>query len=288
MPIRPVCGALEVPAKPGLNGIKSNPVRNHLSESDAYERRVDAYYSELEDLLSWELADKNDEPFWRWIASRGHPGAILEVGCGAGRVTRLLARRGVPVLAVDLSPNLLRRAGERVSACSNVQLARADFRLLPTARRFGLVVAADDPFSHMVEEWRRAESFESVADRLELGGTMILDALWFPETQREIACGPGGLKKEHACNTDHGRLRIKETWELEAGTNECRAAYEYKLGDEVARRVEFAGRVWTHAEVRWRCESCQLRVNRCWGNYRRDPWEPGTSTRLIFEAVRTE
>lgn len=259
-----------------------------MSEADAYERRIDTYYSELEDLLTWELADKDDEEFWRWIASRHGHEAILEVGCGAGRITRLLARGGIPVLAVDLSRDLLRRAGTRVSAYSNVQLARADFRLLPTAFRFGLVVAADDPFSHMVEEWRRAESFRAVADRLVPAGALILDALWFSPNQREIAHSAGGLTKEHVSTSERGLLRVREDWHLEEETSRCRAAYEYWLEGELIRQVEFTGRVWTYAEVRQRCESSGLTIKRCWGDYGRSRWSPDTSARLIVEAVRVE
>ncbi len=257
-----------------------------MNEAGAYERRVDDYYSELEDLLAWELADKDDEEFWRWIASRHGRGPILEVGCGAGRITRLLARGSAPVLAVDLSRDLLTRAETRVSTYSNVQLARADFRLLPTAWRFGLVVAADDPFSHMIEEWRRAESFQAVADRLEPAGALILDALWFAPDQRRAARGPGGLTKEHVSRSERGLLRVRENWHLEAETSRCRAAYEYWLEGELIRQVDFKGRFWTYTEVRQRCKSSGLAIRRCWGDYGRNRWSPETSDRLIVEAMR--
>ncbi len=259
-----------------------------MSQVKTYQRRVDHYYGELGDLLVWELEDKDDEAFWQWIAFQEGHEALLELGCGTGRVTRVLARRGLPILAVDLSGELLRRAWRRVSGYANVHLVRADFRRLPTGVRFGLVVAAGDPFSHMLEEWRRAESFQEVADRLEVGGTLVLDALWFPPSQRARARTNGGLTKEHATSTSEGLLRIRETWALRQKTSRCDAVYEYRLGDEWVKKVGFSGHMWTYHEIRERCMAAGLEIRRCWGDYERSPWDRETSTRLIIEAVRCE
>lgn len=255
--------------------------------ADAYQRRVGAYYREIGSLLTWELANRDDEGFWNWIVSRECYGFVLEIGCGAGRVTQVLAQSGAPILAVDLSRTLLERAARRASGLSNVQFVRADFRMLPTTDRFGLVVAAGDPFSHMVEEWRRANSFQAVADRLEVGGIMVLDALWFSLSQRAAARGPEGLRKEHVTETEKGRLRVKETWQLGSDLSRCQAVYEYWLENDLLKRVDFTGRMWSYQEIRQRCESCGLRMRRCWGDYDRSPWNPDTSGRLIVEAIRS-
>jgi cyclopropane fatty-acyl-phospholipid synthase-like methyltransferase len=46
-------------------------------------------------------------------AKPGGTGTCLEVGCGDGRMTVVLAERWEHVLAVDVSPEMLRRAGDR-------------------------------------------------------------------------------------------------------------------------------------------------------------------------------
>lgn len=41
------------------------------------------------------------------------PGPLVDLGCGAGRLAVRFARRGFPVVAVDLSPAMLRAAGRK-------------------------------------------------------------------------------------------------------------------------------------------------------------------------------
>jgi SAM-dependent methyltransferase len=67
-------------------------------------------------------------------------GEALEVGCGTGAFSRLLAERAGRVLALDLSPNMIALAGEMSSRFPNVAFEVADVltRELP-AERFDCV-----------------------------------------------------------------------------------------------------------------------------------------------------
>lgn len=51
---------------------------------------------------------------------------ILEIGCGAGEFSRLLAARAESVLAIDLSPQMIRLARERSKLYANVEFVNAD------------------------------------------------------------------------------------------------------------------------------------------------------------------
>jgi ubiquinone/menaquinone biosynthesis C-methylase UbiE len=53
-------------------------------------------------------------------------GRALEVGCGTGEFTRLLAARSGRVLAVDLSPHMIRVARGRSKLQANVEFVNAD------------------------------------------------------------------------------------------------------------------------------------------------------------------
>ncbi len=50
----------------------------------------------------------------------------LEIGCGTGAFSRLLAARAASVLAVDLSPRMVRLARERSKSYTNVEFVEAD------------------------------------------------------------------------------------------------------------------------------------------------------------------
>jgi SAM-dependent methyltransferase len=55
----------------------------------------------------------------------------LELGCGTGLFLEHVARTGASVRAIDISPDLLARARERVARFTSVQLDRGDAERLP-------------------------------------------------------------------------------------------------------------------------------------------------------------
>ena len=98
-------------------------------------------------------------------------GRVLEVGCGMGRYTLLLARRGICVEGLDLSGVLLDRLKEFDHERHQIPLHAADISDLPEtlARGFDLVLGF---FTlHHVHDLRRC--FEGVAKALRPGGRVV-------------------------------------------------------------------------------------------------------------------
>jgi len=75
-----------------LNGDKT-PHRIHRDDGYAEDASFDAYFSEYDD---WPQYEKD--------ALKEVEGAVLDVGCGAGRHALWLQQRGFRVTAVDISP----------------------------------------------------------------------------------------------------------------------------------------------------------------------------------------
>lgn len=68
-------------------------------------------------------------------------GRVLEIGCGTGEFSRLLAGRAGEVLALDLSPQMIRLARERSQAHPNIEFVVGDAAAHPLpAERFDCVV----------------------------------------------------------------------------------------------------------------------------------------------------
>ncbi len=82
------------------------------------------FWAEGERLLQ-ELLDRADAP-------EIDPGSTtLDVGCGVGRFTRVLAQRSVQVHGVDVSPEMLDRARRLLGSHANVQLHQGDGVSIP-------------------------------------------------------------------------------------------------------------------------------------------------------------
>ena len=114
-----------------------------------------------------------DVDFYRGVA-REHPGPILELGCGDGRVALALVDDGHDVTGVDRSTEMLAaleaRRGDR-----SIAIHEGDMRTVRLGRRFGLVIAPFNAFAHLVTHEDRVAFFETVAAHLAPGGTLVFD-----------------------------------------------------------------------------------------------------------------
>src|SRR6185503_171383 len=55
---------------------------------------------------------------------------VVEIGCGLGRLTRVLAERAARVWALDIAEEMLRRAREQLPEVDNVEWVHGDGRTL--------------------------------------------------------------------------------------------------------------------------------------------------------------
>lgn len=262
-----------------------------LSES-GLRAELEAYYEPL--LPHWDrtLADRGDLEFWRRAVETREQPSVLELGAGSGRVTEVLAPAARRVVALDLVPGALRRARERLSGARNVFPLAADMRTFRLDTRFDLVVAANDPFSHLRTDRGRRRALERVAGHLAPDGRFLLDALWFTDAWLEEAAGPGGKSWESAVPggeaREHGaggagELRVRQRWRCRPETRLCEAEYELLLDGRRVAESTFRGRYWTPEEVDRSLRRAGLLVEELWGDYRRSAWTP-SSDRLVVAA----
>lgn len=99
---------------------------------------------------------------------------VLDLCCGAGRHTRLLAERGFRVAGVDLSATLLARANEDGR---QYHLARSDMRRLPFGPIFDLVTNFFTSFGYFSTNAENRQILEAIDSVLAPGGRFLIDYL---------------------------------------------------------------------------------------------------------------
>ncbi len=147
-----------------------------MTYSDAWEefrRRVDLdEYATRWDRLEAMGNDVHGEAEFvmRWGAPTGEPTRVLDAGCGAGRVARELARRGVDTTGIDLDIDLLTRAATRTS---DVTWVHADLADLDLPERFDCVVLAGNVLPY-VEPARQSDALGACVRHLDASGRLIM------------------------------------------------------------------------------------------------------------------
>jgi SAM-dependent methyltransferase len=110
-----------------------------------------------------------------WL--RVAPGTtVLEIGCGVGRWSRRLARRGAIVTGIDLSQKMIARARERAAidrVADRCRFVVADVCALPVGGTFDLVLGVT-VLQHILDPTRFQGAVTDLAEHLRPGGRMIL------------------------------------------------------------------------------------------------------------------
>ena len=100
-------------------------------------------------------------------------GILLDLGCGTGSMTELLAKQGYDMIGVDLSDSMLDIAIEkRAQSGHNILYLQQEFELYGTVRA---VICLCDSLNYLLEEDDLLTTFKLVNNYLDPNGLFIFD-----------------------------------------------------------------------------------------------------------------
>jgi SAM-dependent methyltransferase len=114
----------------------------------------------------------DDEGAVAALAALAGDGPALEFGVGTGRLAVPLAERGVEVVGVDLSPEMLAKLKEKSSA---VTVVEADMTTVSLEREFSLAYIAFNSIFALDTQQAQVELFRNAAAHLRPGGRFVLE-----------------------------------------------------------------------------------------------------------------
>ncbi|RKN12628.1 class I SAM-dependent methyltransferase [Streptomyces radicis] len=143
------------------------------------------------------------------IAAASPPGAhLLELGCGVGRVTRPLLRRGFAVTAVDESPEMLAHVSGARTVCSPIETLELGDERFDVVVLGSFLVHTGDP---AVRRGLLATCRRYVAG----GGAVLIEREgddWHERVPRERELGNGGVVRVVSADpvdADTSRIRVE-------------------------------------------------------------------------------
>jgi SAM-dependent methyltransferase len=187
---------------------------------------------------------------------------VLDLGCGAGRGTLELARRGHRVLGVDADERALAEAraaakGERL----NVHFLKNDPRLIAYRAEFDAVVSLDSAFGRLETDRDDLKCLEAARKGLKPGGKLLLDLLNRERVLRHFEPNSWGQSQEGKGPVTLDRVHF----DFEKGRLDNHRTI---VGPKGERTPSFTSlRVYALTEVKALLERAGLRYERCWGGY---------------------
>ena len=243
----------------------------------------DAYAS----FYDWENArtlGRRDLPFWKRTLAEVS-GAVLELGCGTGRLTMPLARAGIAITGIDRSETMLARAVSRARRIARVRrprLVRGDIRTLPfRSGRFAAVMAPYGLFQSLIRESDLsavlAESFRVLRRGGRLGIDLVPDLPAWREYQERVSLrgrGPRG-----------GEVTLVES--VRQDRRRRLTIFDETFIEKIGRRTErhtfsLTFRTLSLPEVVERVERAGFGVEQQLGSYAGERWHEDTDVWLIL------
>lgn len=144
-------------------------------DSQTYGQRWAPYY---DDLYS-EVDDSTIDLLARYA---GEPPRALELAIGTGRIALPLRRRGVEVVGIDSSEEMVERLRAKDGG-EAIKVVMGDFGDVNVDDTFPLVYLAFNTLFGLLDQNAQVECFRNVADHLEPGGCFVIDC-FVPDVKR--------------------------------------------------------------------------------------------------------
>jgi SAM-dependent methyltransferase len=151
-------------------------VETSVIETQAQEPSVADLYDEAE-LYDRIMAPPHlaEEVEYYATVAKAFGNSVLEIGCGTGRLSLPLARRGLSVTGVDVSPHMLAKARAKVTEGQQVRFLQGDARSLDTGRQFDAIIIPYNTLGHFHSRGDLVRLFARVRSQLTDTGAFAID-----------------------------------------------------------------------------------------------------------------
>jgi SAM-dependent methyltransferase len=230
-------------------------------------------------------------------AARASGGAVLEIGCGTGRILIPTARAGVQIVGLDSSPHMLRECRKKLSSepkavRSLARLAHADMRDFDLAQTFALVTLPFRPFQHLITVEDQLSCLRSIHRHLAEGGLLIFD-LFNPSLEALTRDNLGQeFGEEPEFTTPDGRRVIRRhktvSRDLFSQVNRVELVYYVTHPDGSEERLvqAFPIRYLFRFEAEHLLARCGFEVEAVYADYEKNPYGSKYPGDLIFIAKK--
>ena len=188
-------------------------------------------YSRRADIYDVEYAEDRDRDFV--LSLIGETDRVLEVPCGAGRLSRWIAEKAAELTLVDIEPKMVGRALEsaRPGARALLEGRVVDMRTLDLGREFDLALIPREALQ-LLTPADGARALAAVGAHVAPGGLMFVDLATFAG-----AC-PGDPDYYDGAAAD-GAWRDNWTRRLDAGAELTRRSQQTRESDAILFELDY-------------------------------------------------
>ncbi len=222
-----------------------------------------------------------DIPFYKeQVKKYGEP--VLELGCGTGRITIPIARKGHEITGLDISKQLLERGKEKAEEEDlDIEWIRGDMKDFYLDRKFNLIFVAFNSIHHILTLEDMEKVLKNVKEHLKPDGRFIieffnpdLDILNRDPTEEHDVI-------EYEDPKGRGKVKITESTNYERANQIMHLKWFYELDGKVKEK-EWSIRVWFPKEVEAIIKYNGLEIEHKYGDFDESPMTNNSAQHILI------
>ncbi|MEC8697066.1 MAG: class I SAM-dependent methyltransferase [Pseudomonadota bacterium] len=143
-----------------------------MSLPNYFAAEVAAVYDDDAEMFAAQMVD----PVVDYLAALAGGGAALEFGIGTGRIALPLAKRGVAVTGIDLSPHMLEQLAAKPGS-EQITTVLGDFATTMVPNRFDVVYLVFNTLMNLTTQAQQVACFANAAAHLKPGGYFVVEVM---------------------------------------------------------------------------------------------------------------
>jgi len=216
-------------------------------------------------------------PIWDQIPAGG---LCLDIGCGSGRYSRTVAKRGLDVIGLDISETLLSSASQNPlpSGSGSVNYVQSDMRYMPFSGGFSLIISMFTSFGYFNSDTEHLKLLTECCRLCADNACLILDlpnpyhTKWFVKEHPSEVSVKNGLTISMERTYESASKRVIKQIKIE--------------GNGVLENYTESVRLFEPSELLILLTQAGFRqTTPFWGDYKGSPMGPD-SPRMVFFGVR--
>ena len=220
-------------------------------------------------------------------------GQMLEFACGTGRVTFALAKAGISITGVDITPAMLKVAQEKLTTLDEirqrVRLLEGDMRNFDAGReQYQYVLIPFTSFLHLTDRKSQQEALANAYAHLAPDGHFLVDIFLPDVTHLARNLGANWVNQEKAIERNNVLLVRWTATRYDQATQLMTGKWYYQMYDTTGENrliesywVPMELRVIFPAEWELLLEQAGFRIVQKWGGFDREPFGP-KANRMLF------
>ena len=181
--------------------------------------------AEFYDLVHGGIAEPETLAFYEdKIARYGSP--VLELACGSGAYLVPLSEKGVSIVGVDISVEMLDRAKEKAAARNlSIDVRKGDMRNFELNQKFPLILLLGNSFQHLLTHSDIEKCFSAVRKHLTPNGRFIVEV--FNPSLQILTRKPDENVLDSEYETQSGKTILTGKVDYDAATQINRIIWNY-------------------------------------------------------------